>query len=74
MSELYNGNSAMGTGTMVKAKEIIEVIQRDDELTEKSGRKGKPFTKEDINKNLDRLAVKGHIEKTRRGEYCPSHY
>ena len=79
VNELYAGNPALGddaeeSGTPVKAKDIIERIKADDELTEKSGRKGKPFTKEDINKNLDRLAVKGHIEKTRRGEYCPSHY
>ena len=64
----------MATGTPVKAKDIIERIKADDELTEKSGRKGKPFTKEDINKNLERLFTKGHILKTRRGEYQPAIY
>ena len=39
-----------------KSKRYIERIKKDDELTEKSGRKGKPFTKEDINKNLERLS------------------
>ena len=63
----------MATGTPVKAKQIIEVIKKDDELTEKSG-KGKPFTKEDINKNLERLFTTGHILKTRRGEYQPAIY
>ena len=65
----------MATGTPVKAKQIIEVIKKDDELTEKSGRKGKPFTKEDINKNLERLSTNGtYLQKTRRGEYEPSIY
>ena len=58
VNELYAGNPALGddaeeSGTPVKAKDIIERIKADDELTEKSGRKGKPFTKEDINKNLE---------------------
>ena len=79
VNELYAGNPALGddaeeSGTPVKAKEIIERIKADDELTEKSGRKGKPFTKEDINKNLERLFTKGHILKTRRGEYQPAIY
>ena len=79
VNELYAGNPALGddaeeSGTPVKAKDIIERIKADDELTEKSGRKGKPFTKEDINKNLERLFTKGHILKTRRGEYEPSIY
>ena len=59
---------------MVKTKDVIEIIKTDDELTEKSGRKGKPFTKEDINKNLERLCEKGLILKSRRGEYEPTHY
>ena len=79
VNELYAGNPALGddaeeSGTPVKAKDIIERIKADDELTEKSGRKGKPFTKEDINKNLERLFTKGHILKTRRGEYQPAIY
>ena len=79
VNELYAGNPALGddaeeSGTPVKAKDIIERIKADDELTEKSGRKGKPFTKEDINKNLERLFTKGHILKTRRGEYHPAIY
>ena len=79
VNELYAGNPALGddaeeSGTPVKAKDIIERIKADDELTEKSGRKGKPFTKEYINKNLERLFTKGHILKTRRGEYQPAIY
>ena len=80
VNELYAGNPALGddaeeSGTPVKAKDIIERIKADDELTEKSGRKGKPFTKEDINKNLERLSTNGtYLQKTRRGEYEPSIY
>jgi len=75
VNDLYDGNSAMANGTPVKAKQIIEVIKKDDELTEKSGRKGKPFTKEDINKNLERLSTNGtYLQKTRRGEYEPAIY
>ena len=74
VKDLYNGNPAVGDGTMVKTKDVIEIIKTDDELTEKSGRKGKPFTKEDINKNLERLCEKGLILKSRRGEYEPTHY
>ena len=75
VNDLYDGNSAMANGTPVKAKQIIEVIKKDDELTEKSGRKGKPFTKEDITENLERLSTNGtYLQKTRRGEYEPAIY
>jgi hypothetical protein len=71
--KLYNGNVAESSGTPVKAKQIIEVIQKDNVLTEKSGRT-KPYTKADINKNLERMSdpEKHLIMKTKRGEYTPS--
>ena len=71
--KLYNGNVAESSGTPVKAKQIIEVIQKDNVLTEKSGRT-KPYTKADINKNLERMSdpERHLIMKTKRGEYTPS--
>ena len=56
---LYKGNPAVGDGESVQSKDIHKAIQSDDELTEKSGRKGKPFSKEEINKALDWLKNEG---------------
>lgn len=73
VEKLYNGNVAESSGTPVKAKQIIEAIQQDTELTEEAGRK-EPYTKADINKTLDRMSEPDRhlIMKTKRGVYTPS--
>ncbi len=73
MEKLYKGNVAEGSGTPIKAKQIIEAIQQDTELTEEAGRK-EPYTKADINKTLSRMSDQDRhlIMKTKRGEYTPS--
>ena len=74
INNLYKGNPAIGNGESVKSKDIHKAIQSDDELTEKSGRKGKPFSKEEINKTLERLADKDLIRKCKRGVWEPIPY
>ena len=72
VNKLYDGNVGEGKGTPVPAKEIIKVIQADDELNVERG--GKPYTKEDINKTLERMVDKMDLRKVKRGLYTPAIY
>jgi predicted transcriptional regulator of viral defense system len=72
VNKLYDGNVGEGKGTPVAAKDIIKVIQANDELNVE--RKGKPYTKEDINKTLERLVEKMDLRKVKRGLYTPAIY
>ena len=72
VNKLYDGNVGEGKGTPVAAKNIIKVIQEDDNLN--AERQWKPYTKEDINKTLERLVEKMDLRKVKRGLYTPAIY
>ena len=70
VKKLYNGNASAASGTPALTKQIIQAIQVDKELLD--DRLGKPHSKEDINKTLERLVERQDLTKIKRGAYTPS--